>query len=285
MKFFFVTICSVFSFFNMFSQESQTLGLTEVEQKIWEEHLSEIIMPVTLMSEEVYATLDTNYLIKQHQEKAIKQYCFTKELRKYICNYRCPDVRQRIVEKNKINDLYQDSINILLLPYNPILSGIFISWVLQKQKNLGINDNKYTSILKGALHLCHIVRDNPCNNIAQKEMEILKNNLSHNQVCIVINSVNHKDAEISAKNVWKRLQNAGMVEPKDSSNYIKDAYSYFQKEMYIRNYYIGEQDLINNNLRDLYLHKPIVIKKMDGLQYQKVIKRQHEERVGAEYSW
>lgn len=71
----------------------------------------------------------------------------------------------------------------------------------------------------------------------------------------------------------------------DSINDIGRAYLYYRMEMCLKDYYADNKELLDNNLADLYKHKPRIIQMCDGLWQKKQILKKYEKKVNSGYSW
>lgn len=256
-----------------------------LEDSIWSVHAEEILAPLQFQAEDVYVTFVGKYKCEKSMKKRIHDLCFERERRKYLYNYMDISVPMRIHYKAAIDSIYQDSINRLLIPTNHMISGQLISLVLGIPDILGVDSSKYQQLMDMALEFARRKASDPCAYLAKDEIEVLKNILSRKQVERAINIKNYEISKKRAENAWQELSKAGIVNATDSIQSISKAITYYRKEMLILDYFVDDRELIDNNLRDLYMQKPKIINMYEGLLQKAIIEKKHHEKVGEEFAW
>ena len=264
---------------------AETESTDPIEQRIWSEHFAEMIVPVNFLAEDGFTSLRKQYRIPVDQFDRVHEYCYNREQRKYTYNYLPIPAEQRIEEKSRIDSVYRDSINRVLIPYNPQITGSTIGTVFRNASYLNLSDDKCQVLMEHALRFARRLYRNPCAYIAREEMDVLRKELTHEQLENVINWKNSKEARSKAKWVWQSVRDSELLSQSDSAQHTDRAYLYYLKEMYIRDYYVGEQEIIDNNLTDLYARKPKVIKIYESKGMQKLVEKRHQERVGSAFAW
>lgn len=256
-----------------------------VEQKTWTEHFAEMIVPVNFLAEDGFTSLRKQYRIPVDQLDRVHEYCYNREQRKYTYNYLPIPAEQRIEEKSRIDSLYRDSINRVLMPFNPQITGSTIGTVFRNASYLNLSDDKCQVLMEHALRFARRLYRNPCAYIAREEMDVLRKELTHDQLENVINWKNSKEARAKALDVWQSVQESELLLKSDSTEHTNRAYLYYLQEMYIRDYYVGEKEIIDNNLQELYARKPKVIKIYEAKGMQQWVQKKHQERVGSAFAW
>lgn len=256
-----------------------------VEQKTWTEHFAEMIVPVNFLAEDGFTSLRKRYRIPVDQLDRVHEYCYNREQRKYTYNYLPIPAEQRIEEKSCIDSVYRDSINRVLIPYNPQITGSTIGTVFRNASYLNLSDDKCQVLMEHALRFARRLFRNPCAYIAREEMDVLRKELTHDQLENVINWKNSKEARAKALDVWQSVRESELLSKSDSAEHTNRAYLYYLQEMYIRDYYVGEKEIIDNNLQELYARKPKVIKIYEAKGMQQWVQKKHQERVGSAFAW
>ena len=264
---------------------AQSLMSDTQETEIWGQHFTEIVVPLNFLSEDLYQSIRNKYICNSLITKSLRRLCYECERRKYLYNYLHLYPKDRFKLKEKIDSIYQDSINALLIPANQAISGPLISITLNMSDVLGLDSTKYNAMMNKALSFARIKKQYPCQSFAKEEIEVLKENLSRKQIEKVIKLKNITLSHDRAQSAWSALSKANVVEPSDSADYVSLAFSYYQLEAFIFDYYLDEPDVIDNNLRDLYTRKPQVIKMYEALYNKEAIKQNHQKKVGVEYAW
>lgn len=268
------------------SAYSQQLGFDQSEQSVWEKHQSEIENNAQFLIEDLLFQMDNSYMIPSSKKSKIDQYVQDKERKKYLCNYKQYEhLSDRIKEKTKIDSLYQDSIFAILVPYNPQMTGQAISLALFFAEELALSQENTAILTAKAVDFARRVHKNPCEFFAVEEMLVLKQILSSTQLDAILEEKNSKKAKEKALQAWEALKYEGLTYDLDSINDIGRAFLYYRSEMSIRDYYVDNKELQENNLADIYRHKPRIIQMYDGLWQRKQINKKYEKKVGAEFSW
>ena len=271
--------CAVCSF-------SQNVGQTSVEQRIFDKFQPEIEAHARFLYEDEFVRLTKKYVVPDNKKEQMGRYCREKELRKYICNYKSYDsLVCRFAEKEQIDSVYMDSIFALLVPYNPQMTGRAISLALYFADLLSLTSGDVSILTENAVDYARRLSRNPCASFAGEEMTVLKNVLSYNQLRDLLEEKNSKEAAARAAFAWKSLQSAKMTNDLDSLKDGQRAYLYYRTELCARDYYVSEEETLNNNLKDLYSHRPRIIIMYESLERRKQVQRKHADKVGDEYAW
>jgi hypothetical protein len=69
--------------------------------------------------------------------------------------------RKRVMEKSRIDGLFRDSINAILIPRNPGISGINISMALRLSERIRLTDKKRKKLMGYALDFAKRLEANP----------------------------------------------------------------------------------------------------------------------------
>jgi len=280
------SIISTFCLLGTAAGYSQQLVLTPLEQKLWEQHQNEIETHTRFLYEDLSYQMANTYVIPPSMKTKIDQYIHDKEQRKYLCNYKQYDhISDRVFDKQAIDSLYLDSIFANLVPYNPQMTGHAISLTLYFAKELSLTEENVKSLTVDAVDFARRLYRNPCAYFATDEIIALKRELTQNQLKDVLEEKNSKDAELKAVQAWNALRKAGLTSDLDSINDTGRAYLYYRSEMCIKDYHVDNKELLENNLADIYRHKPRIIQMYEGLWQKKQIQKKYEKKVGSEYSW
>ena len=265
---------------------SQNVGLTLVEQSTYDKFKTEIEVNAQFAYEDEFVRLSKKYEVPDNKKELIGRYCHDKELKKYICNYKnYESLACRLAEKEQIDSVYMDSIFAHLVPYNPQMTGRAISLALYFADLLSLTPEDVSVLTENAVDYARRLSRNPCTSFAAEEMAVLKNVLNYNQLRDLLEEKNSKEAFSKANWAWEKLKAARLTNELDSLKDVQRAYLYYRSELCIRDYYVSEEETLNNNLKDLYSHKPRIITMYEGLERRKQIQQRHEKKVGMEFAW
>lgn len=267
------------------SAVGQTKYLSKAEQAVWQEHEAEIEPPVSYFASDAFVEVTENRLYDRRDASSIKMLCYTKELRKYLCNYLYEDEIERFHSKKEIEENYLDSINAFLLPHNPKMTGEATGYALMAAKYAELTTKQKDTLLLMAVDYARRLRLNPCISFAKEEMDNLKSVLTDKQLIVALTVKNEKPSRIKAEVMWQAIVNAHLEEEQDSSKQVGIASRYYLQEMIIFDRYQGCQDLLQANLEELYMRKPTIVKIYEGIEKKRTIVEKHNKKVGMEYAW
>ncbi len=264
---------------------SQKLKYTKEETNAIQLYGKEMSHQVDIASEDALAEMQLKYLYNRNDLEHLRRLFEEREQRKTAHNYLEQNPMVRVVEKQRIDSLYQDSINALLIPYNSNISGEIISLSLRMSDALRLSKKNQARLMDKALDFARRLRKNPYVNFKKEEMDVLKKNLSAKQLETVIDEKNGMQAQVKAQRAWNALEEAGVAYELDSLPNVSRARLYYLIEMRYWDMYVEQNEVRDRNLQDLYRSKPKIIKMYEALDEKKRIKEKKEKSVGVEFSW
>ena len=264
---------------------SQKLKYTKEETNAIQLYGKEMSHQVDIASEDALAEMQLRYLYNRNDLEHLRRLFEEREQRKAAHNYLERNPMERVVEKQRIDSLYQDSINALLIPYNSNISGEIISLSLRMSDALRLSKKNQARLMDKALDFARRLRKNPYVNFKKEEMDVLKKNLSAKQLETVIDEKNGMQAQVKAQRAWNALEEAGVAYELDSLPNVSRARLYYLIEMRYWDMYVEQNEVRDRNLQDLYRSKPKIIKMYEALDEKKRIKEKKEKSVGVEFSW
>lgn len=264
---------------------AQKLTCTKEEANVIQLYGKEMSHQVNIASEDALAEMQLKYLYNRNDLEHLRRLFEEREQRKAAHNYLERNPMVRVVEKQRIDSLYQDSINALLIPYNSNISGEIISLSLRMSDALRLSKKNHVRLMDKALDFARRLRKNPYTNFKKEEMDALKKNLSAKQLETVIDEKNGMQAQVKAQRAWNALEEAGVAYELDSLPNVSRARLYYLIEMRYWDMYVEQNEVRDRNLQDLYRSKPKIIKMYEALDEKKRIKEKKEKSVGVEFSW
>jgi len=264
---------------------SQKLKYTKEEANVIQLYGKEMSHQVNIAFEDALAEMQLRYLYNRNDLEHLRRLFEEREQRKAAHNYLERNPMERVVEKQRIDSLYQDSINALLIPYNSNISGEIISLSLRMSDALRLSKKNQARLMDKALDFARRLRKNPYTNFKKEEMDVLKKNLSAKQLETVIDEKNGMQAQVKAQRAWNALEEAGVAYELDSLPNVSRARLYYLIEMRYWDMYVEQNEVRDRNLQDLYRSKPKIIKMYEALDEKKRIKEKKEKSVGVEFSW
>lgn len=253
---------------------------------IYNANREEIVRNAAILGEDAFVAISMKYKYSDNDRAKLEKYCVDKEVLKYILNYARISPVQRVVLKEGIDVGYQDSINMLLIPYNYHISGHAISLTLRLADFLKLPNKTRKVLMDNALDFARRRRRNPYANFAIDEMKVLRKYINRDSLMNILVDKNSDEAIRRSKAEWDTLKNANLTYELDSAYQVTATQFYYEKEMSIRDLYVGEEDVCDRNLADLYKNRTKLIVMYDAYMAKKRIRKENERKVvGDEYTW
>ena len=281
-KKFILTLWLILSALNL---SAQTLNYTAEEQKVWEKHQAAMAEPVDYLAADALSAIQADYHVNPPDVKALRKLCKRMETHKYLHNYILESARGRLSIKRQIEANYWDSIADILIPNNPSMAGTYTGYAVLMSKELGLSEDIMNYLKNNAFANVRRMRKNPRDLFFKEEMDSLKTVLDRQQIEKIVYSVHAAEADARSQAVWSALEVAGLTQELEKPINLSMATHFYQKELFIRDYYMSDERLMEANLEDLYRHIPRIVKMYEGLHQKEMIQKRHEEKVGTEYSW
>lgn len=264
---------------------AQPSCLTEEELYFFNEHEDEISLHAKYLCDDCLAAILARYRFDKNNFYELQSYCHDKELKKYVHNYIETNPALRIVAKESIDSIYSDSINKLLIPYNPELTGHTISLTLRLAKALKLKDLESDFLMAKALDFSRRIRHDPTASFAREEMDALGKVLKRKEIENVINEKNNTVCEQKALRVWNILEENDLSNLLDSIVDVRFAQRYYKHEMFIQEYFVDQDDVLARNLAELYKAKPEIIKMYESINERNRIQSKKQNGKIIEAAW
>jgi len=277
-----VTLLALLPAMTLYAQE---VSYSKEEQRAWNEHKTEMAEPVEFLAADALASIQSDYTVNPYDVRNLRNLCRQMETHKYLHYFILETAAGRLSIKREIERQYWDSIAPILIPSNPTMAGTYTGYVIQMVNELKLSNDTLFALKTLSLDYARRLRKDPCAYFAKEEMDTLKTLLNRQQLESVINNINAKVVENRCESLWNALEEAGLSVELNKATDLRQASTFYLQEMFVRDYYIGDRPLIDANLNDLYRHKPRCIRMYEGIRLKEAVKKKHEERVGAEFSW
>lgn len=214
------------------------------------------------------AGLCQQYRIPKPQGRRLKELLSERERRKSAisCLHQHSSKRRKI-ENMRIDSAYQDSIDLVLMPYNRI-SGENISFAIGMAKAFHLDKAQYDYIARQALDMAHDMRRTPGLNVWNREMQVLKKTMTAKQLSSFFYQKNGVAVGGMLKEAWSRLQSAGLTEELDSARECARACLYYHEYLKICDLYKHDAMLRKRNLAELANHMPLMVRMDNALTKQ-----------------
>lgn len=229
------------------------------------------------------------YYVPEGKVAELRRYLLEREMRKSYLDQAMPDsVRQRVLGKMRVDDVYRDSVNMILIPaYVNKVSGDNVSYVLYAKEIVNLDDAQYSYLMSCALNMARRMYTNPRLNVWNEEMNLLRKTLTKDQLRKFFHSKNAVKVTQELQKAWKRLTDAGLTQQVDSVTDMAFAFVYYHDRQQIRDLYRFYGTSQRKYLAELDKSKPLVIKLLDGLDKAARLKKEEEngKTVGKEFVW
>lgn len=214
------------------------------------------------------------YFVNMERQKVCQDYLFADSL------------KRRVLNKLAIERIFQDSIDILLIPYNGNrISGENISYALYLSKKIQLTDKQYAQLMGRALDMAHRIRKNRVLNVWDEEMNVLQQVLDKKQLTLMFYKKNEPIVSSKLKEGWSRLQDEGLIEQLDSLKDIKQARHYYNESEKVRAIFRYKPSIRKKCLAEIDRRKPLMVRLLDALDKKERMKKNEIESVGNEFVW
>lgn len=269
-------ITAIGLFFASISHAS-ILEWTQEEAQIYEENTDALSFRCRIATEDAFQELRQEYYLPKEDEAFVYLLMLEREKRKATYDYISKSPRDRIINKKRLDDLYQDSIDVRLLPHNDKVAGANISIALRLANKLKVSHKNYSNILSLGLNISRHLRKDRNYNFNVEVMDSLRNYLTKEQLYRIL-STKHAVASVNkGKEAWQALKNAGLIENEDSASCCDQAIDYYIMECIVNEMYVGHEIQLRKNLSDLWKHQPLIVRMLGAVKKKESLAKKKED--------
>lgn len=255
------------------------------EMSVLIERGNDIIPQAKKAGEEAYAELCIKYYVPKSQRQHLTRLLEEREMRKLTYNYIHPNsAYKRVCSRMAVDSVFQDSIDMVLIPYNKNISGENISYVLRTIKAYNLDEAQSKYLKHQALDLAHQLHRNPRANVWKQEMKALRSTMTEKQLECFFALKNGSRIGKKLKEDWIKLTEAGQTSDLDSISDRAKASRYYMSQYKIMDLYKYENSVRKKQLEELSKQMPLWVKKVDALEKRKRIDERKKE-VSKDYVW
>lgn len=216
-------------------------------------------------AEDAFVQLSRKYKYPKKDADALRRFCWNREIEKLKLYNSSNLSRERITICKSIEESYEDSINVILIPFNQI-SGENISYALRIAPKEKYDSAQIKYLTKQALRFVHEKKENPNFVMWKEEMAILKNTLTKDQFYRLFMIKNAKKTSDRLDEIWKKLKDNNVTEEIDSVKESKNALVYLSYEMAVNDIYRHDSDGRRTELSRLKKRKPLLIRLYEAIE-------------------
>ena len=259
---------------------------TEDELRIYEENIKDMSFRCKIAAQDAFQELRQTYYLPQEDENFVYKLILEREVRKATYDYLSETSKDRVANKKRLNDLYQDSIDVRLLPHNDNVAGANIGISLRLAKTLGVSAENYGKILQLGLSVCKHLRKDPRYNYDVEVMDSLRNFLTKNQLCEILTSKHAVECVNKGIATWNEVKGAGLIENEDSASCCNQAIDYYIMECIVNDMFVGHDKVLKKNLSDLWKKQPLIVRMNGSIKKkEELAKKKEEENERNEMAW
>lgn len=269
-------ITAIGLFFASISHAS-ILEWTQEEAQIYEENTDALSFRCRIAAEDAFQELRQEYYLPKEDEAFVYLLMLEREKRKATYDYICKKPWDRVTNKKRLDDLYQDSIDVRLLPHNDKVAGANISIALRLANKLKVSHENYSNILSLGLNISKHLRKDRNYNFNIEVMDSLRNYLTKEQLYRILSSKHAVACVNKGKAAWQALKNADMIEKEDSASCCDQAIDYYITECIVNEMYVGHEKQLRKNLSDLWKHQPLIVRMIGAVKKKEALAKKKEE--------
>ncbi len=254
------------------------LEWSQDEIRVYEENTEALAFRCKIASEDAFQELRQAYYLPQEEESFVYLLMLEREQRKATYDYICNTPWDRVANKKRLDDLYQDSIDVRLLPHNNNLAGTNVSIALRLADKMKVSTENYSKIMHLGLNVTKHLRKDPRYNFEVEVMDSLRNFLNKEQLYRILSSKHAVACVNKGMGTWKELKTMGMIENEDSALCCNQAIDYYLMESIVNEMYIGHEKQLRKNLSDLWKKQPLLVRMIGAVKKKEdLVKKKEEE--------
>jgi hypothetical protein len=264
---------------------ANVIQFTDEEQKVCTENWDALIFRSKAVGQDALEELKQKYSVLAEHIDYLKVLFVEREMRKATYDYMNYKPRERMIRKQEIDNSYQDSIDVRLIPYNFSIAGEPISLAFRLAKAIGISKDASVKIRNLGLEIARSVRKNPCYDYDVKVMDSLRTFLNRDQLVRILRVKNGDIATAKAKMAWKKVADNGLTANEDSAECIEMAINYYMQEGVVNDMFVGHEVALRKNLSNLWTHQPSIVRMAGALQRKAEMEKKKKEEFDNGFAW
>lgn len=247
------------------------------EMAVHQDYAEEWSFFCKIAAEDAYQLLAQTYVVPREEQIYVRKLLLERESRKATYNILDHTPWDRVASKKRIDELYQDSIDIRLLTDNKKIAGANISLALRFSDHWKLSRDNHAKILKLGLKIAKLIRKDPNYNYDVEVMDSLRNYFNRSQLVEILSAKHALSCIEKGVATWKELQNAGMVMDEDSATCCNQAIDYYTMECVINELFVGHEKQLKNNLSDLRKQQPLIVRMSGSLRNREALMEKKQE--------
>ncbi len=257
---------------------AEILQFSNEERQVYADNYDEMKFRCLIAGQDAVTELRMKYLIPEEDMTFMYRLLTEREVRKATYDYTRTDPYERVRCKQRIDNLYQDSIDIRLIPYNNNVAGEIISIATRMAKTLGVSTENRAAIISLGLDVAGHLRKDPRYYYDIVVMDSLRSLMTKEQLTRMLRSKNAVRSVDKARGAWAAVKAAGLIEDEDSVECCKVAIEYYLQENVINDMFAGHDKVIRNNLSALWKRQPLIVRMREAMRKEETLKKQNEEK-------
>jgi hypothetical protein len=264
---------------------ANVLQFTDEEEKVCSENWDALVFRSKAVGLDALEELKQKYSVLAGHVDYLKALFVEREMRKATYDYMNYKPKDRMIRKQEIDNSYQDSIDVRLIPYNYSIAGESISLAFRLEKALGISKDVSDKIHNLGFEIARKVHENPCYYYDVKVMDSLRIFLKRDQLVRILSVKNGEMAHAKAKMAWKNAVDNGLTENQDSAECIEMAINYYMQEGVVNDMFVGHEVALRKNLSNLWKQQPLIVRMAGAIQRKSELEKKKKEEFDNNLAW
>lgn len=253
------------------------LQFSDEEMRTYADHYEALAFRCNIAGQDALTELGQKYYVPKECSMFLYRLLVEREVRKATYDYTRNNPTERIRCKRMIDSLYQDSVDVRLIPYNNSIAGENISISLRMAKSLGISEERRADVMRLGLDVAGRLRKNPHYRYEISVMDSLRIFMTKEQLVRVLRAKNVLQAVRKARGAWKEAVAAGLIENEDSAECCDKASEYYMQESVINDMFIGHDKVQKANLRELWKRQPLIVRMRESMRKKESIEQERRD--------
>lgn len=257
---------------------AEILQFSDEERQVYADNYEAMKFRCLIAGQDAVTELRMRYLIPKEDMDFMYRLLTEREVRKATYDYTQTDSYERVRCKQRIDNLYQDSIDIRLIPYNNNVAGEIISIATRMAKTLGVSTEKRAAIISLGLDVAEHLRKDPRYYYDIVVMDSLRSIMTKEQLTRMLRSKNAVRSVDKARGAWAAVKAAGLIEDEDSVECCTAAIEYYLQESVIEDMFVGHAKVLRGNMKELWRRQPLIVRMKESIGRKETLEQERREK-------
>lgn len=254
------------------------LQFSDEEMQTYADNYDALVFRGSIAGQDALTEMEQRYYVPKEESQFLCRLLVEREVRKATYDYTRSNPTERVRCKRMIDSLYQDSINVRLMPYNNGIAGEDICISLRMAGALGVSAERRAAIIRLGLDVAGRLRKDPRYYYDVVVMDSLRSLMTKEQLTRMLRSKNVVRSVDKARGAWAAVKAAGLIEDEDSAECCTAAIEYYLQESVIEDMFVGHAKVLRGNLRELWRRQPLIVRMKESMGRKEILEQERRKK-------